>query len=336
MKKNLFVFAVLMAALSSWAQEQPVVFNAPDTVIEKTAYSISEQDITISVSYGSAYPAGHSYNNLGITYFACLANGSMTISAEQDIKGIAIDGWVRKNFAASCDQGTIAYLSDALDDATGEPVLTISDINAPSVTISCDNQLRCFRVKVYFSENPDSIGGVTPPEGEVFFLEYNTAEAVYDPEYSTEGAYNYYLYFWDAENENIYVGIDIYTAEQNVFEGLYGFESGTMTEYSFFQFGENYEDYSMATEGQMVINKLEEDTDSVSGDIYSVSGYITCENGNTYNFSYTGAIPVEGVNPDEAVDEVLTQSPATKLLRNGQLLFLKNGKTYTALGAEIN
>lgn len=329
MKKSLFVLAVLLTTLSSWAQEQPLVINAPDTVINKSAYSFAEQGVTISVSYGSAYPAGHSYNNLDKTYFACLASGSMTISAEQDIKGIAIDGWVRKNFAATCDHGTIAYLSDALDDATGEPVLTVSDINAQSVTISCDNQLRCFRVKVYFSENPDSIGGVTPPEGEVFFLEYNTASAVYDPEYSTEGSYNYYLYFWDAENENIYIGIDMYTAEQGMFEGMYGFESSNMTEYSFFQFGENYEDYSMATEGQMVINLVENDS-------YSVSGYITCENGNTYNFSYTGAIPVEGENPDEAVEEQHPDSPApTKILRAGQILLLRANKTYTLTGQEL-
>ena len=56
-------------------EEDPVIIAAPDTVIEKTAYTLSDQGVTIEVSYGSAYPAGHSYNNIDQTYFACLAMG---------------------------------------------------------------------------------------------------------------------------------------------------------------------------------------------------------------------------------------------------------------------
>ncbi len=39
----------------------------------------------------------------------------------------------------------------------------------------------------------------------------------------------------------------------------------------------------METDGQLAISK--------DGDIYSFSGYLDCDDGNTYNFSFTGAMP---------------------------------------------
>ena len=112
--RRLFTIIVLLSCvLGMMAQsEEPVIITAPDTVIEKTAYTLSEQGITIAVSYGSAYPATHSYNHTGYTYFACLANSSITFSADQPMKGIAVNGWVKKNFTASSNKGFINYLSD--------------------------------------------------------------------------------------------------------------------------------------------------------------------------------------------------------------------------------
>ena len=323
MKKILVLFTVLFMALGISAQEaeDPIIIQAPDTFVNKGSLTFTEQGITFSLPQCSAYPASHEWNSLHKTYFACLAGGTMTISAERAIKGIAINGWVRKNFSASCDHGTINYLSDAYDDAEGNPVLTISDIDATSVAITCNNQLRCFEVRVYFEQNPDSIGGTTPPVGEVYFFEYDTIDFAYNSEFSSENHYDYYLYLWDKSDENRYVGIDLITTEQDVFEGMYSFEAGNMTDDSFYQFGENYEDYSYATEGQMVINQNEDGS-------YSISGYITCENGDTYNFSY----------PKQASEGIILtpgNEPATKELINGHIRIRKNGRIFTATGTEI-
>lgn len=156
MKKIVTIVFLACVALGMYASES-VLITAPDTVIDKTAYTLEDKGITIDVSYGSAYPAEHAWNNLGITYFACLASGSITFSADDEMDYIAINGWVKKNFSATCDHGTIDYLSDAFEDSTGEPVLTISSIESKSVTIHCNNQLRCFSVEVVFKEAPEAV-----------------------------------------------------------------------------------------------------------------------------------------------------------------------------------
>ena len=90
--KKFFSFLMICTAMSVLAQaEEPIIIAAPDTTIDKTAYSLTEQGVTIAVSYGSAYPATHPWNNLGVTYFACLAGGEITFTTEQPMKGIAIN-----------------------------------------------------------------------------------------------------------------------------------------------------------------------------------------------------------------------------------------------------
>ena len=97
MKTNKFFWVIAMIAFmvpemaQEIAAEEPVIITAPDTTIDKTAYTLSDQGITIAVSYGSAYPADHAYNNIDVTYFGVLANGSMTISAGENIRGIAVN-----------------------------------------------------------------------------------------------------------------------------------------------------------------------------------------------------------------------------------------------------
>ena len=160
-KIAIFLLSVL-AVVNVMAEEaeDPIIITIPDTTIVKQAFTLEVQGITISTTNGSVYPAEHEYNNFGRDCIICYANASITFSAGQDIKGLAINGNVKKNFSASCDQGTMDYLSDSYEDAEGEPVLTISDIDAPSVTITCNNQLRCFSIEVYFTENPDGSEGV--------------------------------------------------------------------------------------------------------------------------------------------------------------------------------
>lgn len=318
----------LMLAVGLQAQ---VTILPPAQTVSKTAYEFEQDGITVSCTQGAIYPATHEWNTSGVDYFGCNAGQTITFSAETPIKGLVVNGWVKKSFSATTTSGEIEYLSPDLDDQAGNPVIVIRNIDAQSVSISCEKQLRCYSVVVYFDENPtESIADATPPaEGEVFFLNYNTSNAVYDSSYTTPARpYNYYLYLWNAENDAAYLGLDIYTAEKDNFEGMYSMDDGTMTEYSFYQFGEAYEEYSMAVEGAMVINAVD--------DGYSISGYITCDNGNTYNFSFEGAVMLddeeEGV---EIVESQKSKEESRKTMRNGIWIIERDGKKFTVTGEAL-
>ena len=332
--KHIFPFLLLFVAVGMSAQVvSTVTILPPAQTVSGTAYSFEQDGITVSCTKGAIYPAEHEWNTSGVDYFGCNASQTITFSAESPIKGLVVNGFVKKFFTASVNNGDIAYLSPDDDDQAADPVIVIKDIDANSVSITCDKQLRCFNAVVYFGENPtDTIGDIVPPtEGEVFFFTYNTSNAVYDEDYSMPTRpYNYYLYLWDRENENVYVGLDIYTAEKDNFEGMYSMDDGTMTEFSFYQFGEEYEDYTSAVEGAMVINRVEESTD------YSISGYITCDNGNTYNFSFEGHVYLEDEEMEQGVENIeQTKAVGSKVLRGGKLLIEKDGKTYTMTGEKL-
>ena len=326
MKKIIAFFIVCCVALGVYAQgEEPIIITAPEMTVEKTAYSFTDQGITISVSYGSAYPAEHAYNNLDRTYFGCLANGTITFSAEENIKGIAINGWVRKNFTASCDNGSINYLSDSYDDTEGEPVLTVSDIDATSVSILCNNQLRCFSVEVYFSENP----GMPVEEAEdTIRITMNTAVAMDysdNEEYSSEGSYSYWLMMAPAEAYP-QIWLDMYTAEKGNLCGEYSLYNYNVGDYTYIQLSPNELDYEYAYDQEFTITE--------SGEGYRIEGYIIADNDIRYEFVYEGEVPFQGVESGLENDQA-THTNCRKVLHNGQLLILRHDKTYTITGIEI-
>lgn len=321
MKRIYFLLSVVCLALSVQAQEveEPVIINAPDTVIDKTAYSLTEEGITISVSYGSAYPAGDRYNNLGVTYFACLAGGSMTISAEQDIKGIAINGWVKKNFYATCNKGTIDYLSDDAEDTTGEPVLTISDIDSTSVTISCEKQLRCFSVEVYFLENPGETQGEVMDTVRFTAVTAVAQDYSEDTTYSSEGAYSYWLML-APESGYPQVWLDLYAAVKGDLSGTYSLYDFNVGDYTYVQLSQDELDYEYAYDQEFTITATENG--------YHIEGWIIADNDVQYEFVYDGQ--VEGVA--EGMERLEDEQNATKMLRNGQVIILRGEKKYTTLG----
>ena len=306
--------------------EEPVVITARDTVIDKTAYSFTEQGVTISVTYGSAYPAEHPYNNIDRTYFACLANGSMTISADRDIQGIAINGWVKKNFSASCDHGTIVYMSDDYEDAIGEPVLTISDVQNPSVTITCNNQLRCFSVEVYFSENPGTIHG---EEMDTVRLTMTTAQALdysEDPQYSTEGAYSYWLELAPAGGYP-QIWLDLYAAVKGDLSGEYSIYDYNVGEYTYVQLSANELNYEYAYDQAFVISK--------NGNNYHIEGYIVAKNEVQYEFVYDGPIGLADPEEEGIEDVQRDDVRSTKVIQDGLLYIERNGVRYTVQGERV-
>ena len=298
---------------------EPEVVHVPDTQFFHKEYAFIDGNILVHCSQGSIMRA----TTDEAAYFGCMAGDSLTFTATNIIKGIAIKGNVRKQFSASCSSGNIYYLSDPDLEKAGDPVLVVREVNDFNVTIHCDKNLSCYEVKVYFESNPDPVGDAI--EGETFFLNYDTAQLDFDAEESEKNKYVYSLYIWDKTNEYIYLTLDINTKVKDVITGEYSIEAGNMTTESFFQYGEDYADYSYATEGQMVINE--------ENGVYTISGYITCENLNTYNFSYSGRLMgdeemgIEDVQSDKA--------QRTKILRGSRIIIVREGRTYDVQGREM-
>ena len=324
MKRLYILIAAVCLALGVQAQEaeEPISITAPDTVINKTAYSFTEQGITISVSYGSAYPAEHEYNNLDSTYFACLAGGSMTISAEQTIQGIAINGWVKKNFSASCDNGTIDYLSDDAEDTMGEPVLTISDIESQAVTITCENQLRCFSVEVYFFENPGSTQGEIMDTVRFIATIATAQDYSEDTLYSSEGRYSYWLML-APEAGYPQIWLDMYAAVKGDLSGTYSLYDFNVGEYTYIQLSENELDYEYAYDQEFTIARTENG--------YHIEGWIIADNDVQYEFVYDGL--VSGIA--EGLEVLQPSETRPKILRDGQVLIFRDGKWWTVNGTYL-
>ena len=261
-----------------FAYSEPTVVNSPDTTFYKNAYSFVENNIRVSCTQGSILA------NEG--YFNCNVGYTMTFETAKPMKGLEIKGFVRKNFGATVDNGEIAFCSDIVD-VESDPVIVITDIDSTSVTINCtDAQFRCYSVRVYFDENPTSspCENGTQEEGETFFVTFNTADAVYESEISEEeGKANYTVFLYDAGTSYPFASLDLYPATQDL-TGLYSTDDGTLGDYTYYQYGEDtWADYTWAIEGALVINK--------EGDVYTISGYITGDDNNTYNFSFSGAMP---------------------------------------------
>jgi len=262
----------------NYAYGEPTVVNAPDTTFYKLAYSFVESNIRVTCTQGSIL-ADEGYFNCNVGY-------AMTFEAARPMKGLEIKGFVRKNFSATVDNGTIAFCSDIVD-VENDPVIVITDIDNTTVTINCtDAQFRCYSIRFYFDENPVSspCDGSNPGEGETFFVDFGIAEAVYESEISAdEGTPNYTIYLRNP-NQETYMGLDLYPAATGDLVGLYTTDDGSLGDYTFYQFGDDpYDDNTWAIEGAVAINK--------EGDVYTISGYITGDNNNTYNFSFSGPMP---------------------------------------------
>ena len=254
------------------AAEEPVIITAPDTTIDKTAYTLSDQGITIAVSYGSAY------------------------------------------------HGNIDYISDEAADAVGEPVLTISDINHPSVTISCDKQLRCFSIEVYFSENPDA-----PQEEATDTVRLEMVRAVAqdyseDTTYSSEGAYSYWLML-APEAGYPEVWLDLYAAVKGDLSGEYSLYNYNVGDYTYVQLSASSLDYEYAYDQEFTITK--------SGSNYHIEGYVIAENDVQYEFVFEGPVSFVKKGDEEGVENAEHDSlRSVKILQDGQLLILRNGRRF--------
>ncbi len=139
--------------VSNYDYPEPTVVGVPDTTILKKEYAFIENNILVHCDQGSIIKA----TDTTFAYFNCNQDNTITFTASQNIKGIAISGYVRKAFNATCDHGTITFLTNPDYEMEGWPALVITDVNNKSVTLSCPKQFRCYELNVYFKENPAPI-----------------------------------------------------------------------------------------------------------------------------------------------------------------------------------
>lgn len=304
-----------------FAYSEPTAVITPDKNFFKKEYAFIDSNIRVYCTQGSIL------NNDTATYFNCNANNSISFEATQPIKGIVINGAVRKLFQATSDQGSMAYISPdefyPEDYQECESAVIITDIDATKVTISCEKQLRCYSVYFYFDANPtqeiwDCDGGTSG--GETVFLNFDTADAVYESEISAdEGKTNYTIYLYNQASPDFpYLTLDLYPAAQGDLVGMYNMEDGSLGETTWYQYGESaYDRAWMETDGQLVINK--------EGEVYSISGYLTCDDNNTYNFTYNGVMPFY-VDTEYYSTEGIETVPAMD----------RNAPMYDILGRKVN
>lgn len=257
---------------------EPTIIGVNSKAVQGDAYSFVDNNILVSSTKGAVTS----------DYFSAHAGFDITFTATKPIKGIVINGFVKKDFTATASSGNISYITPS-DDKAADPVVVITDVNSTSVTISCVKQLRCYEVEVYFNFNPEAtIGGGSIPggnggnSGETVTSEYDSAEIIYESFYTELlEEPNFSIFLFNAANYDFpYVALDIYPRSENDITGTYSFSDYTLGEITYYQYGESEDDCTYAVDGEATVKK--------KGTSYKIEGFITCNNGVTYEFSYTG------------------------------------------------
>lgn len=260
----------------NYVYSEPTTVTVPSTTVQGDAYKFVQNNIEVSCTKGA----------ITDSYFSAHAGFDMTFTATKAIKGIVINGFVKKDFTATATSGDISYLSPGAD-TSADPVVVITDVDAKTVTISCVKQLRCNVVEIYFEENPDAtVSGGSSGNGDEVVLTFDTADAVYESEFSElieEPNYSIYLYN-ESDPLYIYFALDLYPAQMGVLAGNYSWADYSLGDYTYYSYGEGDYDLAVIEDGVVSITK--------SGDIYTITGTILADNSTTYKISFTGEMPI--------------------------------------------
>lgn len=129
----------------NYTYAEPTIITTPGALGSNAPYQFIQNNIEVKCSTGGVYD----------TDFRVNAGQTITFTATKAIKGISIDGYVKKGFDITVSAGDVEYCTDDENDVEANPVVLITDINAKTVTLNCVKQLRCYNVSFYFVENPD-------------------------------------------------------------------------------------------------------------------------------------------------------------------------------------
>ncbi|MBQ3950302.1 MAG: hypothetical protein II661_07510, partial [Bacteroidales bacterium] len=132
---------------STYVYAEPTMVVNTDSVGSNREYSFVSNNILVHTTTGARVSQ----------YFGVNAGNSITFTATQPMKAIVVNGFIKKGFEAEASSGEIAYADADEDNVEADQVLAVTDINATSLTIDCEKQMRCYSVAVYFQANPDSL-----------------------------------------------------------------------------------------------------------------------------------------------------------------------------------
>lgn len=254
---------------------EPTDVTVPSTTVQGAEYSFISNNIEVSCTKGAVTNS----------YFSAHAGFAMTFTATKNIKGIVINGFVKKDFTATADHGKISYLTPS-EDTEANPVVVLTDVNSKSVTIDCEKQLRCYSVEVYFDENPEATVSGSTGSGEEYVLNFDSADAVYESQYvAMTGEENYSIFLYNSDSSAIpYFALDIYPTSKDEIAGTYAWNDYTLGDYTYYVFGEGYDDMTWIEDGFVTITK--------SGGEYTIQGTIYCDDSNIYSISFSGKMPI--------------------------------------------
>ena len=337
--------------------------TTPDTGDLDDSYTYDEPTV-VSASAGS-YPFVQ--NNIKVTcpsgavtdeYFSCYAGNSITFTATQNIRAVVVNGLLKKGFEAEVNNGEVTYVDASEEEVEDEPVLIINDIDAPSVTINCEKQMRCYSVEFYFTSDPEVVIDDSGVEDLDYTYEPTAVTALnitFDElQYSDYTSYLGYpcsdLYFVSDEFE---MDLLVYTSTEEgtaLAPGTYvitdTYEDGTVQASPGGNEDEDYPTY-IATD---FVYYEEYDVWGYNAAYYIVSGTLTVEedpsgvkmtltgttyNGSTVNATYVGT-PINA-DVEDAIAEVKTTSDngVRKVVKDGHILIQKAGDLYNLQGMKI-
>ena len=300
-------------------------------------------------------------------YFSCPAGEKITFTATQPILALAINGSVKKDFSATVDNGDIHFNYDPWEELAQDPIVYINNINEKSVTLSCDKQLRCKEVIVYFKEEPqlDFKELFGEDEDDPFAREsttpvtltpaYDYAYAVeFNEEVSKDESIHYVTIYLYNEDEDQQMGLQFIADLDNftgVPAGTYPIEASTnkgivvaSAGYDGFLDATSYvwTDVTSDDEGKQdwksyylasgtVTVGLADDPDFIRIAVAAKTHF-----GSTVDCVYLGSLDVYG-NTD-AIETIAADKAAGnqgKYFRNGQFCIERNGRKYNVLGVSV-
>lgn len=323
---------------------EPTTIGVPELTLSAQAYEFVENNIKVNCTNGA----------VNTDYFSCYAGSAITFTAAKPIKGLTVNGYIKKDFTATASSGMIEYADASEAEVEGDPVLIMTNIDATSVTLTCVKQIRFYSVDFYFEENPDVElgGGGNGGDGEYTYEWEPTTPTTITATMDYAAAYDF------AED---YGFVELYLENDDYFTDLY-----VLADFDA-QLGVPAGTYNVASSGEPGTvwassggNEEEDEPSYLAADFdaegyYNTSYYfaggtltvsasakgvkyemaITTHFGSTLNLTYEG--PVEN-GFDTAVEQVTDNDEhvaATKILRNGQLLILRNGLRYTISGQKL-
>lgn len=334
---------------TAYVYAEPTVVTNSDSIGSNIAYSFISNNVKVTASKGARTG----------TYFSANADNTMTFTTTRPMKGLVVNGFVKKGFEATTNAGTIVYESSDEEDVTAEEVLAITDIDATSVTISCVKQMRCYSVSIYFEENPEvDIEPGDDDDDDVYSFEW-------EPTTPTQMTITFDSLQMQDLTENLgYACTDLYfmseeyEAEITVFVSLDEFGLLPLGAYPIDTTyaentvqaspgGDEYYDYP-----SYVITDFEQDPES--GDWYYNTAYYLAS-GTLYMDMTEGGQPVQYLIrleatthfgstiqteyrmylPADGIEQTAAENTASKMLRNHELLIRKGGKTYTVMGVQV-